>query len=367
MARLLQQLQQQQQQLQQLFVLLVTAAAFFDIAAAAAAGTPCLANFSANYGSTMVLQRAPAQASIYGFANGAAAVSITLSGSDHLSRGVASTIHSAAVHDGAWKVMLPPKMAGGSYQIALSCGSSSSTTKRDGERSDGDVMVPAVVPPLEDVTFGDVWYCSGQSNMELSLKFTFERNKTVADILAGKYQTIRAYLNPHVTSPTPVFVSPGSPASAHDTIFAGASSNMEWTWNKLATVVNGSDVQGSPLMAFSAACLYFGIGLTERMEKASYKSRAATSDQQAEGVIPLGMMGVSWGGTLIEQWTPIERQAACTNISCLGCVKENSTNGCHFSPQSASQCTGNGALYNGMVAPFVNMSVKGFIFYQGVD
>ena len=84
--------------------------------------------------------------------------------------------------------------------------------------------------------------------------------------------------------------------------------------------------------------------------------------------VPLGMMGVSWGGTLIEQWTRLDRQSNCANISCLGCAKNSSSNDCKWDPKAPAQCTGNGALWNGMVAPFVNMSVKGFVWYpRGYD
>ena len=95
--------------------------------------------------------------------------------------------------------------------------------------------------------------------------------------------------------------------------------------------------------SLSAACLYFGLGLSNRMANAT----TVAGEDEAGVAVPLGMMGVSWGGTLIEQWTNLEHQKACHNISCLG-----------------PNCVGNGALYNGMVAPFVNMSVKGFVWCE---
>jgi len=49
----------------------------------------------------------------------------------------------------------------------------------------------------------------GQSNMELSLGFTFERNDTVAAIANGSYDNIRVYLSPHLRAPEPVYVSSG--------------------------------------------------------------------------------------------------------------------------------------------------------------
>ena len=195
-----------------------------------ASGSPS-ANFSANFGSTMVLQRAPAKSSLYGFADGTS-VTLTLSGADARQRQV-SVQHTAPVVDGTWKVTLDPMHAGGSFKVDLSC---------------ADCSVSAGATTLTDLTFGDVWYCSGQSNMELSLKFTFERNETIKDIVAGKYSNVRAFLNPHITSPSPIFVSPGDTSSKG--LGTGASPPMEWTWNKLATVSNATDVQGSALMEF---------------------------------------------------------------------------------------------------------------------
>ena len=69
-------------------------------------------------------------------------------------------------------------------------------------------------------------------------------------------------------------------------------SSLDWSWTKVKDAVNvstGDAVQDSALMDFSAACLYFGTGLTDKMKQ----SAAATG----EPPVPLGMMGVSWGGT----------------------------------------------------------------------
>ena len=41
---------------------------------------------------------------------------------------------------------------------------------------------------LADVTFGDVWFCSGQSNMWLPMNMDTSRNVTYDAILAGKYK-----------------------------------------------------------------------------------------------------------------------------------------------------------------------------------
>ena len=47
-----------------------------------------------------------------------------------------------------------------------------------------------MLPALQ--TFGDVVYCSGQSNMWLPLLHTLTRNDTLASLAAGKYPNIRS-------------------------------------------------------------------------------------------------------------------------------------------------------------------------------
>ena len=55
----------------------------------------------------------------------------------------------------AWKALLPPAEAGGSFTITASAGTEAVSIRR--------------------VTFGDVYFCSGQSNMDLALQYTFEK------------------------------------------------------------------------------------------------------------------------------------------------------------------------------------------------
>lgn len=47
---------------------------------------------------------------------------------------------------------------------------------------------------LVNVTFGDVWHCSGQSNMWLPVSHSFTSNATYEAILAGKYNNLRVMM-----------------------------------------------------------------------------------------------------------------------------------------------------------------------------
>jgi flagellar motor switch protein FliM len=91
-------------------------------------------------------------------------------------------------------------------------------------------------------------------------------------------------------------------------------------------------------------------------------AQALTDLMQGNGsVVPIGLVHTAVGGTMIEQWSPFDAQAACVNATCL-CT----TPGCdQLQPINAANCTGNGQLFNALVAPFVNMSVFGWLWYQG--
>ena len=119
-------------------------------------------SFSGVFASQMVLQRAPAQAAVYGwcgdvgrgaqlfsrcnFTSGAT-VEITMKAAavDSASA-VAFTTKTPITSDGTWKALLPATAAGGSWTISAACTGCGNTS----------------ASVLEDVTFGDVYFCSGQ-------------------------------------------------------------------------------------------------------------------------------------------------------------------------------------------------------------
>lgn len=76
--------------------------------------------------------------------------------------------------------------------------------------------------------------------------------------------------------------------------------------------------------------------------------RALTTDRQQRVV---WRMRVCRGGTQIETWQP----NATINVNC-----KNATGG-----TIVNRAQGNGALLNGMVAPYVNSTIKGAVWYQG--
>ena len=109
---------------------------------------------------------------------------------------------------------------------------------------------------LKDVLLGEVWICSGQSNMEWSVAASLNPKTEIA---AAKHPKIRLYNVPgHVASPTPLDDPRGK-------------------WE----VCSPSTISG-----FSAVGYHFGRALHNELK------------------VPIGLVGTNWGGTRIEPWTP---------------------------------------------------------------
>ena len=193
--------------------------------------------------------------------------------------------------------------------------------------------------------------------MELNLHFTFEKNDTYAAVGAGKYSNIRFFHLGH----NPV------PYRKMQWVVNNSIALANWTVADKDSVVNGGSgnqcqqdpnnprqQQCTALDQFSAACWYFAQKLTDRM----------AADANEASVVPLGMIESAYGGTTIEQWVSIDAQLQCANISC------HANASLPFEPSTAEVCThdkelGNGGLWGGMVAPFINMTITGWTWYQG--
>ena len=202
---------------------------------------------------------------------------------------------------------------------------------------------------LTDVLLGEVWICSGQSNMEWSVGGSLNAKEEIA---AADRPTIRLFNVPgHVAGPKPL-----TDARGH--------------WQ----VCTPQTVGG-----FSAAGYFFGRELQEKLD------------------VPIGLVGTNWGGTRIEPWTPptgfeqvpslkdyvesIRRSDPATpegkanNRKYLAAVenwlqraKESVEAGKPFgAPPRANLQPKGGAthIYNGMVHALVPLSVRGAIWYQG--
>lgn len=115
---------------------------------------------------------------------------------------------------------------------------------------------------VQDVLVGEVWICSGQSNMEWSVDACNEAK--LAKEIAEKLP-IRSLKAPHVTANRPSETVPG-----------------EW---RIAT----QETVGS----FTAIGWWFGVDLARAFDLK----------------VPIGLVDISWGGTRIEPWIPLDVMA----------------------------------------------------------
>ncbi len=203
---------------------------------------------------------------------------------------------------------------------------------------------------LTNVLVGDVWVCSGQSNMEWPLINASNGAAEVA--MAGQYPMLRLFAVPRVTALTPQNTNAGA-------------------WQVSSPKTAGD---------FSAVATFFGRELIARRG------------------VPIGLIDSSWGGTPIESWTrraalaalpfmtnrltgadeavakydPLKAQEQCerataawpTNAAALKALgKPEPPKPQLWNPHSSpwQPCS----LYNGMIAPLQPFAIRGVIWYQG--
>ncbi|MGE5611919.1 MAG: sialate O-acetylesterase [Bacillota bacterium] len=240
-------------------------------ASASAAGLRLAAVFSDN----MVLQRGK-PLRVWGEADANAPVEVVLGPQRQA---------TAADASGYWCVSLPP------MQI--------STEPRTLHVRSGGTEVAA-----RSILVGDVWLCSGQSNMQMGLREAEGGEAEVRD--AAKQTKIRLLSIPKRPS--------GKPEVRFDA-----------TWQ----ICSPESAAG-----FSAVGFFFGRELAQDPAMAN---------------VPIGLIDSSFGGTAAEAWTSIEG---------LGAFKPADLLDSMFGIKP-------GHLYNGMVAPLIPYSLSGVIWYQG--
>jgi para-nitrobenzyl esterase len=211
----------------------------------------------------------------------------------------------------AWKALLPPRPSGGAYTVTATCEANCS---------------PGAAPSanISSVTFGLVFYASGQSNQALGIQYSFAFNETVAAIRSGRYANVRVFQYGGMSS------QGDAPAPAWATT---ALTLPSWPWQTLAASL---DQQGySGFETFSALTVYFALSLTDLMLAAG------------DAAPPIGLITNAVGGTSIESWVSNATLSSCTNTS---------------AGDSAAAPT---VLFNGMAAPFVNTTLAGWLWAQG--
>jgi sialate O-acetylesterase len=154
-------------------------------------------NFASSFGSHMVLQQAPAQATVWGFAphssTSAGAITVQLSGSGYNAVVQATLAPFNATAD-TWTAVLPAMPAkrtssGVAEQFTLTA-------------TLGSGLSAASAVTLDDILFGEVWVCSGQSNMAFLVEMAFGGKDLVQD--ANNHPEIRLFTTRKLTAGTPL-------------------------------------------------------------------------------------------------------------------------------------------------------------------
>jgi sialate O-acetylesterase len=242
------------------------------------------------------------------------------------------TVPAVANELGKWELWLAPEPAGGPYTLTIA-----------GDGPDQSVS---------DLLVGDVWFASGQSNMEMPLEgFHDATGKATAvvknaeqEIASANSPELRLLLVEHKTSDFPL-----------DDIAAG------WTVCRPETARH-----------FSAVAYFFAREIA------------------AKEKVPVGIVDSTWGGTPADSWVSMETlgsdpallPAFASRARFASRVADfQAMYAAEKAEDAAAKAAGKpapshswhpyqsswepGALFNGMIAPFTPMSIRGFLWYQG--
>jgi len=188
--------------------------------------------------------------------------------------------------DANWKVQIKTPVAGGPHSLTIT-GKNSIT--------------------LNDILIGEVWLCSGQSNMEMNVGWGLKQYDN--DVLAATNKSIRFFHIPRTTATFP-------------------QNNVEAKW----VVCTPEDMR-----RFSLAGYFFGQKINSVLG------------------VPVGLINSSWGGTPAEVWTPkdaIEKDVITKRAA-------DSLKPVPWGPVSYSYA------YNAMIYPLLNFPIAGVLWYQG--
>jgi sialate O-acetylesterase len=255
------------------------------------------------FGDHMVLQREQAN-KVWGKASSGEKVTVGIGGQSHT---------TTAGADGMWQVMLDPMDAGGPFELTIA--------------GQNEIKIA-------DVLVGEVWICSGQSNMAWKVS-----NSTNADLetLAADFPGLRMINFPQVGAQQPV-----------------------WDHEKANWMVCSPDTVGS----FSAVGYFFGRQLHETLD------------------VPIGLINNAWGGSACEAW--ISRDVLAADGKYDGLLQRWDETQSQFdalsekADLSADETRQMNALrgrlggnqrpaniYNGVLKSHLGYGIRGSIWYQG--
>jgi sialate O-acetylesterase len=266
------------------------------------------------FSSHMVLQR-DMPIHIWGNANPGEKVTVSLNG---------ATASATADITRRWSVYLAPQPAGGPFALEVQA----SNTIR-----------------LEDILLGDLWFASGQSNMEMPLAGfpTAVLKDSEKEIAAANHPKIRLLLV--------------------------AKDSSSYALDEPKSVTGWSVCTPESARNFSAVAYFFARDLQQHQD------------------VPIGLIDSTWGGTPAEAWMSLAGIATDASLMPIFASRarhmdrERTERRLDESDREARQA-GNtslpprpwhpdpaswqpAGLFNAMVAPFIPLPIKGVIWYQG--
>ncbi|HEX2607327.1 MAG TPA: sialate O-acetylesterase [Flavisolibacter sp.] len=189
-------------------------------------------------------------------------------------------------NDGKWMLSIPTPGAGGPYTITF--------------RGENTIE-------LTDILIGEVWICSGQSNMEYNYYWGLPDMTPELPSIANN--NIRFFNIPRTSAYHP-------------------QEDVKAQW----TVCDSNTVK-----SFSAVGYYFGRRLNQELN------------------VPIGLINASWGGSPAEAWTPAELVNGDPVLKAAA-LQQPATEGWPIIP---------GYTFNGMINPITDVDIAGAIWYQG--
>ncbi|XP_078607954.1 sialate O-acetylesterase-like [Branchiostoma floridae x Branchiostoma japonicum] len=248
------------------------------------------------YGNHMVLQQGPHRAVLWGYGEVGATVNVSIDASGSV---FSSMVHKGESGSGVWRVTLDPMPPGGPHRI-------------QGVHDTNGTLQRIF---LKDVMFGDVWVCSGQSNMEFTVRQTLHAQQAIAE--AADFPDIRLFTADLVQSDKPLY----------------DLYKILQPWS----VASSDSVGGAAWKYFSAVCWFYGRDLYNHLG------------------YPIGLVATSYSGTPIETWSSPQVFEDC-NIT----QRDESVELKDDVPPSEPS-----VLWNAMIHPLLNMTITGAIWYQG--
>ena len=201
------------------------------------------------------------------------------------------TLNTTADENGHWKIEAPTSDSRESHSVSI-------------KGEDSEVI-------LENVLLGEVWLCSGQSNMQQPLK-GYQGQPTFGSAMA-----VAKSANPNLRLFTVDRVGAKTPLEDVEKYTGWQPSSPEVA------------------LDFSAVAYFFGNQLQEILE------------------VPVGMIHTSWGGSSVQAWISKEVMESFEPVDLENVDINQRTN--HIPT----------ALFNGMINPLIPYTIKGALWYQG--